>query len=239
MRYLQTSYNKNCIFDRKTNKFMQQTEAALRAGIEVPFFLWQFEERREHTSKVYGKPAGVFRQTHDIELNHFKVKFIGSGPKSAEVRFFDSLRGSLSVIEIDAELCTVSTAHGIDLIGVTHTVTNNGDTRIHRTMLSNPAWVSPNFCRIPGLGCTKESVIGRNRLSLGVLPSRYIVRYRGKKLNGNSYALVSGTWAVLLGDDMSFDSIVILNGATQSVLEIDQVAYTVNPYMVKVMTMIR
>lgn len=76
-------------------------------------------------------------------------------------------------------------------------------------------------------------------LYCGLSHRQYEIVVNGKPLRGTCYALLLGTWAILLDDDLSFDSIAILRGVSTKSLEIEKFMYTVNPYIVKVMTLMR
>ena len=72
----------------------------------------------------------------------------------------------------------------------------------------------------------------------GILPTKYALEYKNKELKQTSYALLCGTWAVLLSDDLNFDSCVALSGASRDKLQIESIFYTVNPFFVKAMALL-
>lgn len=107
-------------------------------------------------------------------------------------------------------------------------------------------WIM-DFEQIPDLYKAKNP----NRLiqecfCYGISSEQYDIDYHGKHLNGRSYALLCGTWAILLTDELEFDSLVLLQGVVHgitgvpgAVLLVDRFIYTVNPYVLKIMLMSR
>lgn len=71
-------------------------------------------------------------------------------------------------------------------------------------------------------------------LYYGLSSHKYDVTYKGKQLRCSCYAVLLGTVAVLLNDDFSFDSLVLLNGAVPHELDVARVIYTVNSHVIKV-----
>ena len=75
-------------------------------------------------------------------------------------------------------------------------------------------------------------------LSVGISPKQYQVIYRQRGLQGKTYALLLGSYAILLGDDMSYDSLVTLVGVSETLqheplLMVNRILHTDNPYVFK------
>lgn len=71
----------------------------------------------------------------------------------------------------------------------------------------------------------------------GLSTRQYHVYYQGQELKGTSYAMLYGDVAILLGDDFTFDSVALLLRIDTGVLHVGKFVYSVNPYIVKCMTM--
>lgn len=240
MRYLQACHGRKCLIDKKDFKFVPETVEALQTGIEVPFYLWYFASQQEHKAKVYGKDAGTFHKVDVMELNNLVIGFKSLGYKAVEIKFFNPLEGRFVHLKLGTTLYTQSTRTGIELMGMSYQFTiDDSPKQEFLVELKKPTWVNPNFCRVQGLGSSEVAPVGINRFCFGIQPCKYLIRYKGRKLKDNRYAMLGGPWGILLQDDLSFDSLVLLNGATSAVLEIDTVAYTVNSSVVKAMTLMR
>lgn len=87
--------------------------------------------------------------------------------------------------------------------------------------------------RVPTVDKTKEEFY------YGLKSEPYSIMYRGKWLKNKSYAFLFGMWAVLLTDKMEFDSLAVLDGVVDGALQIRKFVYTVNPHIVKLMTLLR
>lgn len=72
------------------------------------------------------------------------------------------------------------------------------------------------------------------KLYYGLSKHKYSVEYKGRELRGSCYAVLIGVVAVLLKDDFSFDSLVLLKGATPYNLDVAKVIYSVNTHVIKV-----
>ena len=238
-RFFQACSGKNCLIDRKTFKFCPQTSEALKEGIEVPFYLWYFKGADNHIWRMNDVQNVVFTKTDTIELNGLSVKLPGHDYKRGDIVFYDTAQKRQRELTITVQLLTGGSSHGIVLHGASFGWVLDDDYKELLLQYHQPNWVAPNFCHVASLGRINSGAIGLNTFSFGVNQEKYIVRYRGKKLNGSCYALLCGPWGILLDDDLQFDSLVILNGCTSAVLEIERVAYTVNPYVTKMVMLVR
>ena len=98
-------------------------------------------------------------------------------------------------------------------------------------------WGDVRFAYLPGLWTQQCQDMRKNKLSYGLRNKQYHVTFKGKRLGGTCYAMMLGLWAILLGDDLSFDSVVMLDGATSDELIVNRFIHTSNPYILKVMTL--
>lgn len=97
-----------------------------------------------------------------------------------------------------------------------------------------------HFEHIAGLGSMRDSGgLARDKFCFGIKHTPYSVIYHGRKLEGSCYAFLCGTWAILLDDDLSFDSLVTLRDNAQSSLVVDKFLYTQNSYILKVLMLRR
>ena len=93
------------------------------------------------------------------------------------------------------------------------------------------------FKWIPDLGHEERNPSHGKQFSFGLSPQEYTFTYRGRQLGGTSLAYMCGPFAVLLDDDLSFDTLVALRGVQYNELIVDKFVYTVNTYIIKVMAL--
>lgn len=91
------------------------------------------------------------------------------------------------------------------------------------------------FDNVSGLCKLGSKQFDNAEMLFGISENRLKVIYKEKELNSMMYALIYGPWAILLSDDMQFDSFVYLAGNRYGTLRIDKIVYTVNTYMLKLM----
>lgn len=71
-----------------------------------------------------------------------------------------------------------------------------------------------------------------------VSDEKFKIAYKGRNLELTSYVIIFGPWAILLSDSLEFDSLVHLSSVTHNLtLDIEKVAYSVNPYIVKMVVL--
>ena len=230
MRYVQACYGEKCLIDTETWKFMAQTRESLLSGIDVPFYMWNFDGKPIHKHVIDGKVLGVFNEIWTMPLNGFRVVFKSSGYKAAVLKFDDG-----SEIGIQCSIMSQSTTYGVQLLGSEFTLEIDRDLKPVLIQFEKPLWMAPNFGRVQGL--VSKDISGVDRMSFGVKPNKYFIRYRNRRLIENRCAFLAGPWAVILTDDLKFDSLVLLNGVTTAVLDIASIGYTVNPAVVKAKTL--
>lgn len=239
-KYLQTS-NRHYL-DTETWKIIKQGQLVKPFEMVVPFWYWHFKEATERCVRgmpkiIDGKPkipVSLFRKQHTVELNDLSVQF-GDDFTHVLIKFFNVKRDRLSSIELATKLrwkwlphlSTRSFLGGVDYKCVLDDETPAKiETKFYQTLLS-----APNFCSIPNLSLDEKNSDEREMLYYGILPWQMDVKYKETWLNGQSWALLCGTWAILLSDDFKFDSLVALSGATCTTLVAERFLFTVNSYI--------
>lgn len=90
-----------------------------------------------------------------------------------------------------------------------------------------------------GMPFLKTLAFMNNHLPYGLTPQQFKLWYRGRTLNGWSYVFFAGNIIILLGDDFTFDSFALWSGQTpDGELVVEFFVYSVNPYIVKMMTLL-
>lgn len=242
--------NKAYLIDTKTFEFVPYESRELPCNITVPYYLWRFNSIREHIEYGYVDAIGggiktiknVYKKVQAVYLNRLEVKFL-IGYKHAQIAYYDTKQDDFVVIDIDAYPNLVTQVVGKnrydDLVSVSYELTSYFGVRKIESNIGAVAHKRPNFQSVTHLDTTFVRDAGDNIFCFGISAQPYTIRYRGKNLNGSSYALVCGPWAVLLSDKLEFDSIVLLQGVCNGVLEVERFAYTVNKYVLKIMTLVR
>lgn len=245
-RYLQC--NKRHYIDKDTFKFVSEAERVRPFETDVPFYFWNFNERDEHSVATGFESVGsklqnvysVYRRTYCLQLNKLAVSFT-NGYNIALIKFFDTSLGGEITIEVNTNFNTVVTnARGrnrVKIIGVDHTLSSGSSTQKYHTKYGSGPLAEKLFARVPNHYFQEANGVGM--FSYGIKGTQYPIEYKGKTLNGTCYALLCGSWAVLLGDDMTFDAIVSLSSVSFEKLCIERILYTTNTYLLKVMTLIK
>lgn len=245
-RYLQATKHHWVCLDNY--KFITEAMRVTPFDIDVPFYLWEFAEQGEHSIATgFENDNGVLRNSisryhcvHKFELNGFTVQFT-NGYDCADVLFFQPQKDDwVSVSVLASPVITSAISRGqkrVRIIGVDYTVSIDDDVRIHRSNFGISQQDAKRFARISGLRQHTTNNIGV--MCYGLKNTQYNIDYKGHELNGSAYALLIGTWAIILDDDLSFDSVAVLSSATADRLFVERFIYTVNPYIVKVMTLIK
>lgn len=225
-------------------RFIPMAQKQSPFEIDVPFFFWNYGIEEEHTevtgfhniNGVLQNVSSTFRKTSYIVLNHLEVEFRDEF-KDARMRFYDSLVGEEAYIQLNAlqDRVVAQNPGGkklIQCLGIQYAIDNNGQATTFGTKFVSQHQDVRDFCYINGLA-KYENWDQVKKFCYGVLPRPYKVVYKGHELGGTSLALLCGPWGILLGDDLTFDSLVCLKGVRQGVLTVDRFAYTVNPYVCK------
>lgn len=238
---------KGVVYSYYDNK-LHYEETALRLDmaneIDVPPVLWKFYEEDSHQTTVWRKDLGgrlkqhitVYHKSESFWLKDLRVVLMDEY-KHAQLEFKDHHLGRITKI-----LLTTSTAAGrlgkginsqVIKVGVYYSLQVNEEARrLGEHRFKDVSWGFPNFRRIENFALFEQNM-SNNQLSFGLTDATYEVCYRDRLLDGRSLALLVGPWGILLGDDFSFDALVLLNGAKPGMLDIGEILYTTNPYLVK------
>lgn len=220
MRYILAS--KRWALDKRTWQF-QGYQKASEVGLDRPFY--SYEPRTQYPRSEV--------KTYIVDLNGFNVEYknVGDwslGDTKAEIAVGDKLFG----IEIQPAMLLKSVE------GFYYQITFEGR-RIQGTVRFGNNSSRIYFQYIPGLFQQPVVEVKRNKFYYGVSRQQYEICYKDKMLSGKCYALLCGAFAVLLDDDMSFDSLAILKGADVEKLTVERFVYSRNSYVVKMMTLLK
>lgn len=251
MVYLQA--DRRTLINLRTFEFVPMNSLKC-ANVLTPFYLWEFKEDDEHDVRVDGRVTWSFIATDILELKGFRITVHGTA--RVVIELYDRIRGMDMTLEM---ICSPSilgdsiSVYRPMLDGVSANLKVNSrdrslpeqvirtndifDERRSRQGMQIYGHVS-RFHPVDNLSYRGGKFVGADTLSFGISPHQYEVSYRGRKLNGSSYAWLYGASAVLLGDDLSFDSLVLLGRCSNESLDIQRVLYTVNPYIVRVQTLL-
>lgn len=210
--------------------------------IAVPFYLNMF---RPSDIVNWNGVACPVELVFKLSLNELEIEFEnGKMYKKAYFDFRDETTGHRVFMRLQADTETVVSYSGGDtnelFYGVDYKLDTAGyDPKFYRHDFDSDDWTKQNFCEIPDLGTQSIYRIGHNRLCMGISARKWNLFYHGKKLSHSCYAMLCGTWALLLTDDLKFDALVYLSGAVPGALYIEKIAHTINSYLVKVLTVIK
>lgn len=231
MRYLMA--DRNTIIDRRDFSFKSIRHYWL--DLEVPPYFWDFKESTEHEES-----GQRYVYTDEIVLNHFVITFEGTTMLCLE--FDNKISKEPVVLRIVLDSHAVGDTLSrydksfLQATTVTCVVSNSKDdggrTIQAPCVYDMPVGRKANFERVAGLA-HKGGKNGGDMLSFGITPVPMQFWYKNRPLNGKSYVLLYGAIGVLLGDDMTFDALVLIKNLRQSEVGIENIIYTTNPYLMK------
>lgn len=242
MRYLQCS--NTWLVDKDTMGFVEMNQRVDPCEVDVPFYFWGYaSEWGNYVSNTYKLCANneytVMKRVSIIELNHLSIEFL-DGYRHAFVKFYDTVKKRPSVIEIDSNpypygILNLGGKQTRGMSGLTYVLRIDGEGCSCFAELPRLSSAIEDFEIMPDLGRHIQDGACAQNFCYGVAPTMYTVDYKHRMLNGKSFVMLCGPWAILLTEDMSFDSLVFLNGVRKDhTLWIERFAYTVNPNILKV-----
>lgn len=242
--------NTQFAIDTETWKFFPVTGKALLPEVMVPFYLWGHGAAHnvsvsniEYKDKKgeYIRDKLTYRKCYTIELNGLKVRFLNADYKTCLVMFKDNGKP----VNIDLLISPVTRDSTIgrfkmgNLLGAKYRVTINNHVVYHEsTYTSTNVPEGSSFKRVWTLGNKDIPEYIDSYPQYGVSKNQFTVHYKNRVL-GQCYAMLCGTWAVLLDDDLSIDSVCALEGVGYDALYVDKFFYSVNTYVVKMMTLLK
>lgn len=244
MNYMQVS--KDYFLDTERRVFISEIdldESHEECSISVPFYLWDYDEEERHIKTTWYRSLGgklkkavkTYTKCNYVWLNQLELRF-RPNYEQLSLQFMDKVQKRWVQLHLSTTLYVAHTSKsrtGIKTVGASFKLQADGNQHVSQYDFDCKSWRPPNFRYIDGF----MSVTDResdNQFMFGLSPKPYDICYKGRKLNGDSLALLVGPYAILLGDDLSFDSIVFLNGAAKNMLDVASFPYTVNPYIMKV-----
>lgn len=204
-----------------------------RRGVEIdiPYFLWEYDS--VDTCYMPGS-SDICHRTYKMELNNLEIAIPVSEGTGTIARF--TAKGQEHKIKVmKSHIMTPYTAlHNI------HTTNYACYVDDECKEYATSHWSFSNeFKFIKGLLSQYPTKSCKDRLFFGIKESKYHLVYRETPIQHDCYALLMGTWAILLTDKFEFDSLVVLREANQVELVIDSIVYTMSPYMTKIMVMVK
>lgn len=235
MRYLQA--NTSWFIDYESFEFVSKMMCRGPFEVNVPFYLWSYGNQPIIQTDLGPDPYSIFQKTSGVELNRLQIRFRESH-RYVDVWFFDKTKSEY--VELDLSCILHRGVHNqSEIVGVDYHIIF-GNKIIKPITRFCPTFGIPKFPLIKELGnCNVNEAESFDVLSFGISRWRYCVVYKGHALKDTWLAFVCGTWAILLTDKLEFDSLVLLSRAVDGELGVDQIIYSVNPYIVKVKTMMK
>lgn len=226
--------SKSYVVDMDSWQFYKVTGSMDLPGVRIPYYMEQLRDG--------AKLSNLFDQgkrSMAVELNGFSVEFAEGYRASRRYLFGGNQKAIIRHAGKELELwIRPKISYPRDgrvkaWISDVNYEFDDGSRKSSFSTLHSGGWRHQSFFNIQGLVRTKIRYQTEDELCFGVLPTQYDVLYKEKQLGGKCYALVLGTWGILLDDDLSLDSVVILRGASQSILNVEKFLYTVNSYVMK------
>lgn len=233
-RYLRASYN--WLIGQTSHKFIQYGAHEEPCRIDVPFYLWN--ENPKAGNKVIDEGRELHR-VNTFKLNQLSVGMT-RGYHNGHIVFPEPKTGRRMdiVIAVDAGIKKRpnGSTYYTDTESLAYNITINN--RAKYGVCSMP--VRPaEFEFLTELGHWDNRGQCVDNFNYGITPDQYLVYYKNKMLNGESYVLFCGPWCILLDDELKFDTIACLAGKSEDAIIVEKFLYSVNPYIVKVMTLMK
>lgn len=232
MSYLLTS--KDQVLDLNTWQFMPKSAMKRPFELKVPIYFWKFRELETHKD-FFGKD--IYRMVTNLYLRDTSVQ-VNADNCHVIINTEDGQKDFL----ICPQHKHTEARYGMPfyvLQRVDYTVIHNNSHTKYTTKVSDQPLDAPAFTtEIRGLA--RYNIWPRYDnawLVYGIKPTKYSIMYGKRDLKRQNYAMLCGTWAVLLTDDMMFDSLALLQGVTEDKLYIDKFIYSRNSYIVKMMVL--
>lgn len=223
--------NREYLIDTDTWKFVPLMDLKRPFECEVPFPYWKYGSRTVHRQLAGFIKFNVFRLAPVLHLNnlHLQVnmsdcigmQFTANGVSKA---FLLSFRCNCWRTQI-AGLRTLNS--------VEYRLSDDGSVQQHMSVV--PEWHGQQLHK--SASDKFESFVNFT-MQYMVSDEKFKIAYKGRKLELTSYVIIFGPWAILLSDSLEFDSLVYLSSVTHNLtLDIEKVAYSVNPYIVKMVVL--
>lgn len=226
--YLQV--NKNCVLDCIRWTLLPKDQMQTPSICYVPTELWPYRNQSVAKRLANMFKAVEYVSTRVLDFSDFQVR---ASNEAAEI-YVHNEKHYFRLHWVHS----YDISYGFDnvsvLDGVRYSYTKDGSLEKHFTNFEGRLEPVRDLV-VP----KKYKDLTNVAVQIGISSTKFGLMYKGKKLNRTSYAFLYGTWAVLVNDKFEFDSLVFLNRVADGTLCIDKVVYSVNPYMVKIMLMIK
>ena len=243
-RYLQAT--SDWLIDVINWRFVPAHKREDPCGVVVPMYLWNYVNECGNRVVPVNKGNGQVVYTEllksdEIELNDLTVRF-SNGYRSASIDFKNPADGRKVLIDLG---CSPEASGSFNLNGyrtrgmrgMAYRITIHSHTQVVFVKFDDVYAGVQDFISIPGLGRFGDGSPCAANWNYGISPSTYELRYKGKVLEARSLALLCGSWAVLLDEELRFSAYVLLKRAKPYFLDIEHIIYTTSRYYTKVMVL--
>lgn len=202
-----------------------------RVVIQVPLYLWKYLGISTGETSYAPDGLGVlYKLVTYIEFPTFKIALnmptVEYNPFTPEVEILDGSKSVIVDFNIVSDGWTPETVSYLwEINGVVHS-------------MSHPV-VSSLFRHLNGLSILKLHKTSQNWLSFGLTERKLEIEYKDKYIKRQLHAFIYGPIAILLDDELKFNSLVSLISVSDKCLAVRQFLYTVDTYMVKLVTLQR
>lgn len=240
MNYLQV--DKSHLVDLDTFEFVQIELREAPAQIYVPEHFWHFNAADTHfehdtrDGRVLIEPT-TYKKVVVFPLNNMQIEVFGMSNTRFVLSYRDKgIENSIEVsytahsMRVFSDISNQATLKGVSFYEVLY------DKFDQFNIVFDGDKVATHYNRLDGLALIPTTGNYPDKMCIGLSHNKYRVLYRGRDLY-SCYAFVIGPCAILLKDNLEYDSVVLLNGAKQGVLSADAIVHSVNPRAVKMKIM--
>lgn len=223
---LYTQLSPNLLYDRETHKLVMFDLDIVDAVVEVPWYYW-----KDDNNSVNCDHNVTLVLEHTVNLNRLSVNFI-NGFMAADIKLEDKgVTLFMQCRKITYRYMSGNQPRSA-VRGISYDFKTPESAKTYYTKVPNPG--GNQFVQIPYLASEfygMQSYTQDQTFCYGVVGAQYSIIYQNKELEGKTYALICGPWAILLKDDMSFDALVTMKVLHPYWMEVDKVLYSANPYL--------
>lgn len=233
-------------YNQETGEVVSFSALPRPVRVSIPFWLWSFRESLgrgvDNGGHITGEDFELFSVTC-MRLNNCQItatKRFGS----IMVEFFDKKQNKNVHLKVAIERDNLGILRDKlhRTAAMRHFVWVDGEYRSSRNYRLKFDTGSKAAKCMTGLSeCfTREArTEAMDVFSYGFCKQKFSVVYNGRCLEKEYHAFLCGTWAVLLNDDLSFNSVVVVNDVRPYSLVVENILYTVDPYLVRMHVLAR
>lgn len=236
MSYLQA--DRSHYVDLDTFEFVPIECKKAPAEILVPEYFWHFNAADTHfehevrRGRVLIEPT-TYKRVVVFPLNNLQIEIFGISNTRFIISYKDrdvvnsfEMSYSMHSMRVYGNFNNQATLTGVSYYTMMYNTFDQHNVRFDSDK------VETHYHKLTSLAVIPHTGNYPDKMCIGLSHNKYKVTYRGRDLY-ECYAFVIGPSAVLLKDNLEYDSLVLLNDIRPGELSADAIVHSVNPKAVK------